>query len=70
MKTYTPIVICDCCKRSWHSCAVRKCPTPKAKIKGITHICRECCKKCKHSKQSGTGWVCEYKEETIEPTKN
>ena len=58
-------IICDICHRGFHSGIIRKCPHPKASIKGIKHVCSYCCnKKCKYSKKLfmdfSCGYICTY----------
>lgn len=62
------LVKCDICNRQFHSCAVHKCPHPRAETKNIRYVCMYCCQKsCKHSEkvimQFSNGHKCTYKGE-------
>jgi hypothetical protein len=52
--------LCGICLRTYHNCAVRQCPHPKANGR---NICRYCCQRCKYNTYVGTMQGCSYAEQ-------
>lgn len=57
MKKGRYLTQCSVCQRTYHNCAVRKCPHPRGNGR---IVCRCCCQRCKHNEYVNMAQECLY----------